>query len=94
MWLILAFISAILLGSYEVFKKVSLEKNAVIPRLKHGIIIGMFSLLVMVVSGCVGESENVIKQKLDTVVASDLKVVTGELPKTSLADSMYVTFFE
>ncbi|HLP04225.1 MAG TPA: DMT family transporter [Paludibacter sp.] len=31
MWLILAFISAILLGSYEVFKKVSLEKNAVIP---------------------------------------------------------------
>lgn len=31
MWLFLAFISAILLGSYEVFKKVSLDKNAVIP---------------------------------------------------------------
>jgi len=31
MWLLLAFISAILLGSYEVFKKISLEKNAVIP---------------------------------------------------------------
>lgn len=31
MWLILAFISAILLGSYEVFKKISLDKNAVIP---------------------------------------------------------------
>lgn len=31
MWLILAFISAILLGSYEVFKKVSLNNNAVIP---------------------------------------------------------------
>ena len=31
MWLFLAFVSAILLGSYEVFKKVSLEKNAVIP---------------------------------------------------------------
>lgn len=31
MWLFLAFVSAILLGSYEVFKKVSLDKNAVIP---------------------------------------------------------------
>jgi len=31
MWLLLAFISAILLGSYEVFKKVSLNDNAVIP---------------------------------------------------------------
>jgi len=31
MWLLLAFISAILLGSYEVFKKVSLKENAVIP---------------------------------------------------------------
>ena len=31
MWLLLALISAVLLGSYEVFKKVSLEENAVIP---------------------------------------------------------------
>ena len=31
MWLILAFISAFLLGLYEVFKKVSLTSNAVIP---------------------------------------------------------------
>jgi len=31
MWLFLAFLSALLLGFYEVFKKVSLEKNAVIP---------------------------------------------------------------
>lgn len=31
MWLFLAFISAILLGSYEVFKKLALDKNAVIP---------------------------------------------------------------
>ncbi|MDP4240914.1 MAG: EamA family transporter, partial [Bacteroidota bacterium] len=31
MWLFLAFVSAVLLGSYEVFKKVSLEDNAVIP---------------------------------------------------------------
>lgn len=31
MWIILAFVSALLLGSYEVFKKVSLNNNAVIP---------------------------------------------------------------
>ncbi|MEG1587395.1 MAG: EamA family transporter, partial [Bacteroidales bacterium] len=31
MWLYLAFLSAALLGFYDVFKKVSLDKNAVIP---------------------------------------------------------------
>ncbi len=31
MWLILAFLSAFLLGFYDVFKKVSLSDNAVIP---------------------------------------------------------------
>ena len=31
MWLYLAFLSAVLLGFYDVFKKVSLDKNAVIP---------------------------------------------------------------
>ncbi|MCF0180032.1 MAG: DMT family transporter [Bacteroidales bacterium] len=31
MWLVLAFTSAILLGFYDVFKKISLKKNAVIP---------------------------------------------------------------
>ncbi len=44
MWLILAFISAILLGSYEVFKKVSLEKNAVIPVILVSI---LFSCLIL-----------------------------------------------
>jgi len=39
MWLLLAFVSAILLGSYEVFKKVSLEKNAVIPVILVSILI-------------------------------------------------------
>jgi bacterial/archaeal transporter family protein len=45
MWLILAFISAILLGSYEVFKKVSLNKNAVIPVIFVSI---LFSCLTLV----------------------------------------------
>ena len=45
MWLILAFISAILLGSYEVFKKVSLEKNAVIPVIFVSILFSCLTLL-------------------------------------------------
>ena len=44
MWLILAFISAILLGSYEVFKKVSLKDNAVIPVILVSI---LFSCLIL-----------------------------------------------
>ena len=31
MWLLLAFLSAVLLGFYDVFKKQSLKDNAVIP---------------------------------------------------------------
>ncbi len=44
MWLILAFISAILLGSYEVFKKISLDKNAVIPVLFVSILFSCLTL--------------------------------------------------
>lgn len=45
MWLILAFVSAILLGLYEVFKKVSLKENAVIPVIFISI---LFSCLTLV----------------------------------------------
>jgi transporter family protein len=45
MWLILAFVSAILLGSYEVFKKVSLEKNAVIPVIFISILFSCLTLI-------------------------------------------------
>jgi bacterial/archaeal transporter family protein len=45
MWLFLAFVSAILLGSYEVFKKVSLKENAVIPVIFVSI---LFSCLTLV----------------------------------------------
>ena len=44
MWLILAFISALLLGSYEVFKKVSLHNNAVIPVLFISILFSCLTL--------------------------------------------------
>lgn len=45
MWLFLAFISAILLGSYEVFKKVSLKENAVIPVIFVSILFSCLTLL-------------------------------------------------
>ena len=44
MWLFLAFVSAVLLGFYEVFKKVSLEKNAVIPVILVSV---LFSCLIL-----------------------------------------------
>jgi bacterial/archaeal transporter family protein len=45
MWLFLALISALLLGFYEVFKKVSLDNNAVIPVIFVSI---LFSCLILV----------------------------------------------
>ncbi len=44
MWIILAFISALLLGSYEVFKKVSLKDNAVIPVILVSILVSCLIL--------------------------------------------------
>lgn len=44
MWLLLAFLSAILLGFYEVFKKVSLRENAVIPVLFISILFSCVTL--------------------------------------------------
>jgi transporter family protein len=45
MWLILAFVSALLLGTYDVFKKVSLQKNAVIPVIFISILFSSVTLL-------------------------------------------------
>lgn len=45
MWLLLAFTSALLLGTYEVFKKISLGKNAVIPVIFISILFSCLTLL-------------------------------------------------
>ena len=45
MWLILGLISAVLLGSYEVSKKVSVHKNAVVPVLFMSIFVSSLILL-------------------------------------------------
>jgi len=45
MWLILGFVSALFLGSYDVSKKVSLQGNAVIPVLLTSILISSLILL-------------------------------------------------
>lgn len=50
MWIILAFISAGLLGTYDVFKKVSLQKNAVIPVLFISIIFSSLILSLFVIT--------------------------------------------
>jgi transporter family protein len=45
MWLILAFVSALLLGTYDVFKKVSVQGNAVVPVLLTSILFSSTILL-------------------------------------------------
>ena len=45
MWLLLAFLSAALLGFYDVFKKQSLKDNAVIPVLFLNTLFSSFFLL-------------------------------------------------
>jgi drug/metabolite transporter (DMT)-like permease len=52
MWLILSFISALLLGSYDVSKKISLQNNAVIPVLFSSVIISCILLLPFVILSC------------------------------------------
>ncbi len=49
MWLILAFVSAILLGLYEVFKKISLHENAVIPVIFLSIVYSSLTLAPFVI---------------------------------------------
>ena len=49
MWLILAFISALLLGLYEVFKKISLHENAVIPVIFLSIVYSSLTLAPFVI---------------------------------------------
>lgn len=61
MWLILGFISALLLGSYDVSKKVSLQNNAVIPVMLSSILISCVILSPLLVlsrlsPSCLGES--------------------------------------
>jgi len=50
MWLALAFISALLLGFYEVFKKVSLFQNAVIPVIFVSILFSCVTLLPLLIT--------------------------------------------
>ena len=40
--------------------------------------------------GC-GEGDDLIKKKLDIILADDLKAVAADLPKGNCADSMYYT---
>lgn len=53
MWVILAFLSACLLGFYDVFKKKSLADNAVLPVLMiNTVVCALFFLPLIVASVC------------------------------------------
>jgi bacterial/archaeal transporter family protein len=70
MWLLLAFFSAILLGSYEVFKKVSLKNNAVIPVILVSI---LFSCIILIPFLLISEfSPGLIKGSIFFVPRVDL----------------------
>ena len=53
MWLLLAFLSAALLGFYDVFKKQSLKDNAVIPVLFLNTLFSSLIFLPFIVLSCV-----------------------------------------
>jgi drug/metabolite transporter (DMT)-like permease len=53
MWIILALLSAFLLGIYDIFKKVSLKNNAVIPVLTFSILISALFFVPFIVFSCV-----------------------------------------
>ena len=54
MWFILALISAVCLGFYDVFKKISLRDNAVLPVLLLNTLIGSFLFLPLIISSYAG----------------------------------------
>lgn len=54
MWFILALISAVYLGFYDVFKKISLQDNAVLPVLLLNTLIGSLLFLPLIISSYAG----------------------------------------
>jgi putative membrane protein len=54
MWFILALISAVCLGFYDVFKKISLQDNAVLPVLLLNTLIGSLLFLPLIISSYAG----------------------------------------
>lgn len=56
MWIVLAMVSAFLLGTYDVSKKISLDKNAVIPVLTTSVIFSSLMLLPFLLLSRLGSS--------------------------------------
>jgi len=53
---------------------------------------GWFAALAcgLILCGC-GESDNLIRRNLDIILSDDLKAITNDLPKNTVADSVYYT---
>ncbi len=46
-------------------------------------------------AGCLGgEPDSLVRKKLNVILASDLKAIVSELPKTSISDSVYYRIAE
>lgn len=70
MWLLLAFISATLLGFYDVFKKYSLKNNAVLPVLFFSTVISCFIFLPFIL---LSAYTPVLKDTIFNIPAADVK---------------------
>jgi hypothetical protein len=51
-------------------------------------------VLLACLGGCGGESDNLVRRKLEAILADDLSSLVSELPGTSIADTTYYTVRE
>ncbi len=57
--------------------------------MRYSIPFAAFLLLTLVHTGCVEESDDLIREKLEIILQDDLESLTGQIPKQSVADSVY-----
>lgn len=87
MWLVLAFLSAALLGFYDVFKKQSLKENAVIPVLCLNT---LFSSLIFLPFIILSATSSVLDDTIFHVPASDWEVQKYVLLKSCIVLSSWI----
>lgn len=76
MWVLLALMSAVLLGIYDVFKKISLKENAVIPVLTFSILISAGLFLIPLVAS--------------TYAPESMQAIRFYVPKVNLETHLYI----
>lgn len=76
MWVLLALMSAVLLGIYDVFKKISLKENAVIPVLTFSLLISAGLFLIPLVAS--------------TYAPESMQAIRFYVPKVNLETHLYI----